>query len=521
MAKVLFINPVVREEDKPKHIPYGIALLASISINNGHLVQIYDANAWRRGFDILEQVCVADEWDVIAIGGLTTTYGFIRKACKIAKKVAPQAFLVAGGGFITSMPLEIMAWNPEIDLGVIGEAFVTFPEVLAKIDRKQFDFSETLGVCARNTAGKPYLTGVRPNIKDLDTLPYPAWDLFPLEIYFANSRLLFSEEAFTSKRRMDVNASLGCSLVCRYCWHLGTIGDMVVEENPQGEKDVRFSYGRNIRYHSARYIVDQVKTLHERYDVDFITFIDENLMTMDASSNRTWMFEVSRLWIEFGLQPTCRRDGVLHDERCVGVHWSGTSHATLARKDVLEAMFKAGCSSLVYGIESFDPGILKGLGKGTTVRHNKESLKTCLATGIKPIPNIIIGFPEETFQSVRNTVEALIELGIYAKPHFATPYPGSEWYYTYKESLIEQYSGDLEAFILDLGDASKITGVISHRFSAMQLLGLQQIVVTRDLRLLAQAEKHWADADSRINPVAVPKESFNFVRKKLQAPVAS
>ena len=46
MAKILFINPVVREEDDPKHIPYGIALLASIAIEKGHQVQVYDANAW-------------------------------------------------------------------------------------------------------------------------------------------------------------------------------------------------------------------------------------------------------------------------------------------------------------------------------------------------------------------------------------------------------------------------------------------------------------------------------------------
>ena len=56
MAKILFVNPVVREEDVPRHIPYGIALLAAIAIKNEHLVQVYDANAWRKGFDILPEV---------------------------------------------------------------------------------------------------------------------------------------------------------------------------------------------------------------------------------------------------------------------------------------------------------------------------------------------------------------------------------------------------------------------------------------------------------------------------------
>ena len=52
MSKVLFINPVVREEDVPRHVPYGIALLAAIAIEQDHLVQVYDANAWRLG-DVL------------------------------------------------------------------------------------------------------------------------------------------------------------------------------------------------------------------------------------------------------------------------------------------------------------------------------------------------------------------------------------------------------------------------------------------------------------------------------------
>lgn len=519
MAKILFINPVIREEDNPKHIPYGIALLASIAMKKGHQVQVYDANAWRQGQEILEQACGADDWDVIAIGGLTTAYGFIKKACKIAKKVSPKSFIIAGGGFITSMPHDIMTWIPEIDLAVVGEGFVTFPEALEKIDRNDFNFSDTLGVCYRRTDGRTQLTSVRPNIADLDVLPYPAWELFPLDIYFKNSALLFSEESFTAKRRIDVNGSLGCSLVCRYCWHLGTIGDMVIGKNEEGVEDVKFSYGRNIRYHSPRYIVSMVKTLVEKYGVDFISFIDENMMTMDAFSNRTWLFELSKLWIEEGLQPTCRRDGVPHDEKCTGVHWGGTSHATLARKDVLEAIFKAGCSHLVYGIESFDPVILKNLGKGTTQKNNLEAVKTCLGVGIKPIPNFIIGFPEESFDSIRNTMNGLIQLGIHCKPHFATPYPGAEWYYTYKQSILEQYKGDLEAFIADLGDASKITAVICHKFSALQLLGLQQIVALRDLRLLEQAEKHWANADSAMKPVATPRPSFNFERKKIQAPI--
>jgi len=110
MAKVLLINPVVREEDLPKHIPYGISELAAIAVEAGHLVQIYDENAWRKGAEVMAQICAADDWDVIAIGGLTTAYSSIKNTIKVARRTAPKAYIIAGGGFITSMPTEIMEW---------------------------------------------------------------------------------------------------------------------------------------------------------------------------------------------------------------------------------------------------------------------------------------------------------------------------------------------------------------------------------------------------------------------------
>ncbi|MBE7438851.1 MAG: B12-binding domain-containing radical SAM protein [Spirochaetales bacterium] len=523
MARILLINPVVREEDNPKHIPYGLSLLAAIAMGSGHEVQLFDANAHRLGPEAIRQVCAADDWDVIGIGGLVTAYGSIRQIVRIARGMAPKSFIVAGGGFLTGMPLEMMAWLPEVDLGIVGEAFVTWPEVLQQVDEKDFDFSSTLGVCYRSPGGDPVLTAVRPNIREMDTLPYPAWDLLPLEIYFRNSQLLFSEAAFTASRRIDVNGSLGCGLVCKYCWHLGTTGDMVVEKDENGKNDVRFTYGRNIRYHSPQYLVGMVKELQKRYGVDFVSFIDENMMTMHVASGRRWLFELSEEWIRAGLQPPSRRDGTPDGRNRGGVFWSGTSHANLHSPEVLEAMFKAGCSHLVYGLESFDPHILKNLGKGSSQHTNATSVAICLKSGITPIPNIIIGFPEETFQSIRTTIDYMTRLGIYARPHFATPYPGSEWYYAYKHSIIDQYNGDLEAFVLDLGDASKITAVISHLFSGIELVGLQEIVATRNLRLLDVVENQWRSLGrtQNLSLGSQPRPSFNFVARKVKAPIAT
>jgi anaerobic magnesium-protoporphyrin IX monomethyl ester cyclase len=487
MAKVLFVNPVIREEDDPRHVPYGIALLAAIVIEKGHLVQVFDANAWRAGDEVLDQVLEADTWDVIAVGGITTAYGYIKKIVAKSKIHAPQATIVAGGGFLTSMPHDVMKFLPDINVGAVGEAFETFPEILSMVDAGSKDWSSIPGVIYRDEKGNPLLTPERTLIEDLDSLPRPAWELFPVEeVYFKNSEVLFSEEGMTAKRRLDINASYGCSLICRYCFHLGLSGDMKYVENDDGEQEVSFdtpgSYTRTIRYHSPRYVVDLVKYAFDTYNIDFIGFLDENLMTMDKYSGRKWMKEICRLWIEEGLQPTCVRDNVPHDENCTGVHWSGTSHATLATQEVLHTMRRAGCSHLVYGYESFSVRVMKTIGKGATPKTNERSYHWTLDAGIRPIPNQIIGFPSEDYDSLRDNMLAWDRMGIVVKPFFATPYPGSEWYTTNKDRILKQYGGDLEAFLLDLGDATKITAVISEKFNAVELYGLRELMVNRDYK---------------------------------------
>jgi radical SAM superfamily enzyme YgiQ (UPF0313 family) len=313
-----------------------------------------------------------------------------------------------------------------------------------------------------------------------------------------------------------VNTSYGCSLICRYCYHLGIAGDMRYEQDSKGDTVVAFdqpgAHTRAIRYHSPEYAVKLVKHAYDKYNIDFVGFLDENLMTMDQYSKRTWMSEIARLWLEHGLQPTCIRDGVPHDENCRGVHWSGTSHATLCNPEILKTMRNAGCSHLVYGYESFAPHVMKKIGKGATPKHNIRSFFWTLEAGIRPIPNQIIGFPNEDFQSIRDNMEAWKKLGIVVKPFFATPYPGSEWFTVYRPLILQQYDGDLEKYILDLGDATRITAVISHNFNAVELLGLRELMVNFDYKRIGEYEQYWRAAHHI--PASAPSTLYKETAKE-------
>ena len=129
MAKLLFINPMVREEDEPKHVPMGMAQLSAIIIKKGHDIQVYDHNAWRADDDKIKQILKADNWDIVALGGITTAYASIKKLVKFTRKILPEVTIALGGGVLTSIPKEIMTWLPEVDVGAIGEGYVTFPEI--------------------------------------------------------------------------------------------------------------------------------------------------------------------------------------------------------------------------------------------------------------------------------------------------------------------------------------------------------------------------------------------------------
>lgn len=514
MAKVLFINPVVREEDSPRHVPYGIALLAAIAMDKGHRVQVYDDNAWRKGLDIKAEVLKADDWDVIAIGGITTTYRSVKETLRLARETCPSACIVLGGGIITSLSREIMTWLPQVDVGVVGEAFVTFPEILSMLDAGKRDWGSIDGTVWRDYTGEIRYARPRELIDNLDVLPYPAWDLFPLEeVYFPNSQALYSEEGMLIKRRLDINASYGCSLICRYCYHLGIAGDMRYETDAQGQVKIEFdkpgTYTRSIRFHSPEYVVKLAKYARDKYNIDFVGFLDENLMTMHRYSGGTWLTEICRLWHEYGLAPASRADGTWE-----GVRWSGTSHATLCHPELLKTMRAAGCSHLIYGYESFSPHVMKTIGKGATPETNIRSFFWTLDAGIRPIPNQIIGFPNDDFESLRQNMDAWKRLGIVVKPFFATPYPGSEWFQVYRESIEQQYGGDLERYIMDLGDATKMTAVISQNFNAVELLGLRELMVNLDYDRINGYERTWRE-NHRI-PDGAPSTLYR-VREKIKS----
>jgi intein/homing endonuclease len=193
--KVLFVWPIVRPEEPPYHIPFSLAQIAAVSESLGHACAFLDVNAHRFGLDVLRAEARADEFDVVAISGLTSQYKYIKQYLPILREVQPNALIVAGGGFITSQPYEMMKFLPQIDVACIGEGENTWVEICDHVFDRRFE--EVKGVIFRDEKGNIKMTEPRPLIgmkdsglfESLDDLPYPAYDLLPMDVYLRNSQI--------------------------------------------------------------------------------------------------------------------------------------------------------------------------------------------------------------------------------------------------------------------------------------------------------------------------------------------
>ena len=534
--KLLWINPVTRYLDNARHTPYGILQLMAILDRELPAVEqhLYDANAWRGDkflegeTEDLDATLRLMDWDVICTGGIITSYNYTKQAVKRCKELVPHAPIIAGGGFMSATPDQMMKFLPQIDYGVVGEAYRTLPELISAFNQE--DSLESINGIVYRRQSELKLTPPRDLIPELDWLPFPAYQYAPMDIYFRNSSIAMSEESLVAKKRIDFCGSLGCPFGCHFCYDLGITSKIVQE-------DGRILTGRplgrtEMRWHSAKYIANFIHWVREQawttvdvfdeksgdlvgekkvllknleyelesgewvgkgYPVDFIAWLDENLQVSIVQSKGKWLEAIQTELEKRNLIPHCRSRGLKHDKdpKCIGPHHGGTGHAGLVSPIYLRRLYDVGFTYLDYGLESWDPQVLQKLRKGSTPKTNARAIQLTLQSGIRPIPNQIIGFEDETWESVKAMLDAWEKHQILTKPFIMTLYPGSQDYITHHQKILDQYGGDIEAFFMDLADAVKPTAIISKNFSAVELLGIREAMVIHSRKFLNEHERKW------------------------------
>ena len=511
MMKVLFVIPEIRIDSTPNHFPFWAGILASIVEQKNGQVAILDLNALRinYGGNLVPNQVIADEvssehWDIIGIGGLTTTYGRIKEICPIIRKNSQNSVLVGGGGWSTYNPTEILQLVPELDLIVLGEGEQTFSELYDEINNGTQDYDKVNGLCVRGENNTFKFTAPRALISNLDDIPFPAYDLFETEIYFKFSSIPLSVESYNSKRRASTVWERGCPRGCTFCSHNGMsridLQNIYGEgDRKNGEKLVRISDKENdtfqlpARWPTPEYAINNVKLLVDKFNVDFISILDENM-----TSNLKWTQEFCDLYVSEGLDKTVKW-GTLGDAPSVAV-----------KPQIIQTMKDAGCAYISFGFESASDKVLnQDIQKGQTREHLQITIDTIKKAKMTPITTFMIGNAHENIDDLMETVDFWIQNNAEIDPFICTPYVGSPIFYDNQDYLLQQYdsrlkmiadgkfnvSDDLvkkwklealDKFMTECGDATKYTATVSQYFTIPELIAINDLMYNQDTRRLLQ-----------------------------------
>lgn len=509
-TKILLIHPQIRE--RAEHAPFGLLQIAAVSDALGHQVAVLDLNAHRIGLDAFRQEVRLDEWDVCGISALSSQYKYVKPLLPIIRKERPNTLIVGGGGCFSSQPREMLRWNKELDVIVVGEGENTWIELLDVVYSKRF--SEVRGLAYRDEDGRVELTEPRPLIgmkdsglfENLDDLPFPAWELAPVEIYLQNSQLpLCPETMRIGLRRISITHERGCPYQCRFCSHLlQSCSDM---SRVYGRKIV----GPNMRWQSAEYVVRHIKYLRQKYCVNFVSILDENFLVNTKRS-----LEFADLMEKEGLSGLVRF-GVL-------------GHANTVKPEVISKLKDVGLAYVSIGAESADQRVLNALKKNCKPEWIQNAFDTLIKYEVYPITTWMI-CSEDDLESILATIRFWKRNQITCKPFFETPYPGCKLYDDNKEKIIEQFLTDeekeivhnakikedlekaeeikdkaLESYVSSLGDATDLVVNLNPTFNDFEIVGLQELMLKQDERMITA----WSKEKGRKNAEKREGEGSNF-----------
>jgi len=373
--------------------PLGLAYLASACRAAGHEVKIYNQDVYHWPESHLTQTLNNEHFDLVGIGVIGGYYQY-RKLLKISEAVIQgknRPFFVIGGHGPSPEP-EYFLKKTKADAVIIGEGEVTIVELLKALKEKTA-LTDVNGIAFLKD-GRFIQTPKRALIKDIESIPLPAWDLFPVDHY----ALLREANIKNSERCMLVLSGRGCTFKCNFCYRMD----------------------EGYRPRSSEGIIEEIRILQKDYNISYINFQDELLM---SSEKRT--VELCTAFIKSGLK----------------FKWFCNGRLNYAKPDVLKLMREAGCVFINYGIESLDDDILRVMNKGLTVKQIIAGIENTLAAGISPGFNIIFGNIGETAAALKKGVDFLLKYDDHAQLRTirpVTPYPGSPlYYYAIEKGLLE------------------------------------------------------------------------------------
>ena len=410
---ILLINIALRPESKVKLFPIGIGYIATAMKNAGFDFDLLDIDAHRYSDNEVDDFIRSKKYDVVAMGCIVTGYSKVKDLCARVRKIHDDACIIVGNSVATSV-YEILLSKTEADVAVMGEGDITIVKLLEAIESKK-NLSTVLGISYRKN-GIIHRNPPQPAIENLSALPHIDFSLFDVEIYIENAKEQISETDVPIPREqlraLPLNTARGCVANCTFCYH-------------------NFR-GYNYRYRSMESILDEIRSMIDTYRLNYILLGDE-LTLFSRKRAEEFADAILESGLHFYWEATCRAD-------C----FTKESDVEIMRK-----MKRAGCVSGAFSLESSNAAILKMMNKHITVEDFKRTARLFWQAGITPRTSLVIGYPIETVETIRDTFQVCEDCKIYPSAGYLLPQPGSKMY---EYALGGGYIHDEEAYLLAMGD---------------------------------------------------------------------
>jgi len=383
--KVLLINPWLslgiykntKLDGLVTQIPIlSLASLSGMLTKEGHQVEILDLIISDSPQKDLYTKLARFLPDYVGITFSTPAYQEMKIIAKTVKDFNNSIILIGGGPHASALPEETLQ-DTLLDLIVIGEGEETLKEI---INGNPWENIE--GVCYKKNS-KIIKNKPRRLIDNLDNLPFPAWEKFNLQKY--------KSSPITSKSFPvgPIETSRGCAFRCSFC-----------------NKNI---FGHKVRAKSIIRVIDEIEFMLKNgfkeihiWDENFAFYENRILEMCKEIEQRNLKF----LWnIFFGV----RTDSV--------------------DKEFFDAIAKAGCYSVAFGIESGNQEILDGVCKGIKLEQCKKVVKFAKEAGLETVCYFMLGLPGENEKTLKDTIKFAVELNpTYAKASITIPFPSTEMF---------------------------------------------------------------------------------------------
>ena len=376
--------------------PQGLAYLASAARDAGHKVEIYQQDIYHYPDEHLTKYLDDNEYDIVMVSTIGGYYQYkkllaLSNAINSSKNRKKFRFLIGGHG--PAADPDFFLKKTKADCVGIGEGEITIVELFeAYMGKRKLETVD--GIAYIDTNGFFKQTPRRKLIQNIDNIAMPAYDLFDMTYY----TLLRLPNIGESERSLPMLSGRGCTFACNFCYRMD----------------------KGFRPRSAENIIKEIKFVKEKYNVTYIGFSDELLM-----SSRERTIDLCEAFLEADLK----------------IKWDCNGRLNYADIDVLKLMKEAGCVFINYGIESLDDATLRVMHKGLTKDMIVRGVENTLEVGISPGLNIIYGNINEPLSAIDDAVEFLLKYDDHAQLRTirpVTPYPGTELFqYAIEKGLIK------------------------------------------------------------------------------------